>query len=143
MFGLAIVWANPHQAHLSSLDEAVRKLALLIDIGDNWGYTLVQLNEGTLHIPLSNEGHISAMIDEVPSRNACRHLHQLRVYMLPQCRGHVVCPKSLNSGLEPVLLLVPQQPVWDMNTLSGPAHESLLLQVDLPRQCWVTRCPSS
>ena len=30
-FGLAVVWAHPHQAWLSSLDGAVKKLTLLID----------------------------------------------------------------------------------------------------------------
>ena len=56
VFGLAVVWAHPHQACLSSLDEVPRKLTLLIDIGDNWAYTFMQLNEGALHAPLSNEG---------------------------------------------------------------------------------------
>ena len=52
-FRLATVWAHPHQADLSFLDEAVRKLTLPIDIGDNWAYAFVQLNEGALHVPLS------------------------------------------------------------------------------------------
>ena len=52
-FGLVMVWMHPHQACLSSLDEAVRKLTLLIDLGDNWAYTFVQLNKNTQYIPLS------------------------------------------------------------------------------------------
>ena len=55
VFGLAVVWAHPHQAWLSSLDEAAKKLALLIDLGDNWAYAFVQLNEDAQHVPLSNE----------------------------------------------------------------------------------------
>ena len=88
-FGLAMMWAHPHQAHLPSLDEVVRKLTLLIDIGDNWVYTFVQLNEGTLHVPLSSKGHISAMIDGVPSRGTCGHLHKLQVWKLLQCGSHM------------------------------------------------------
>ena len=34
-FGLAMVWAHPYQAHLSSLDEVAKNLTLLISLGDN------------------------------------------------------------------------------------------------------------
>ena len=142
-FGLAMVWAHPAQAHLFSLDEATWKLTLLIDIGNNWAYTFVQLNEGTLCVPLSNEGHISTMIDGVPSWSACGHLHQLEVHKLLQCKDQVVCPKGLNGGLEPVLISLPELPVWDMNTLSEPVHETSLLQVDLFHAMLGDKCPSS
>ena len=100
-FRLAMVWAHPYQACLSSLDEVARKLALLIDIGDNWVYTFVQLNEGTIHVPLSIEGHITTMIDGVPSRSTCGCLCQLEVCKLLQLGYQVVCPEGLNGGLEP------------------------------------------
>ena len=90
------------------------------------------LNKGALHVCLSNKGHVSTMMDGALSRNACGCLCQLQVHKLLQCGGHVVCPKGLNGGLEPVLLSVLQPPVWDMNTLSRPVCKSLLLQVDLP-----------
>ena len=67
-FGLATVWAHPHQVCLSSLDEAVRKLTILINIGDNWAYAFLQLNEGALHLPLPNKGHIGTMINGSLSR---------------------------------------------------------------------------
>ena len=54
-FGLAMVWAHPYQACLSSLDEAAKKLALLINLGNNWAYTFVWLNEDAQHVPLSKE----------------------------------------------------------------------------------------
>ena len=41
VFGVAMVWTHPYQASLSSLDEVVKKLALLISLGDNWAYTFV------------------------------------------------------------------------------------------------------
>ena len=66
-FGLAIAWEHQHQTHLSSLDEAARKLTLLIDISNNWVYAFVWLNKGTLHVPLSSKGNISAMIDGAPA----------------------------------------------------------------------------
>ena len=83
-FGLAMVWAHPYQAGLSSLDEAVKKLALLINLGDNWAYTFVQLNRDAQHVPLSKEGDLSAMINGMPSRSMCGCLCQIKVCKLLQ-----------------------------------------------------------
>ena len=101
-FGLTMVWVHPHLACLSSLHEVARKLTLLINIGNNWVYAFMQLNEGTLHVPLSSKGHISAMTDGALSRSACGHLCQLQVQRLLQCESHVVCPEGFNGGLEPM-----------------------------------------
>ena len=101
-FGLATVWTHQHQSQLSSSAEAAKKLALLINLGDNWAYVFVQLNEDAQHIHLSNEGHLSAMVDGVPCQSTCRHLHQLEVHQLLQCGDQLVYPERLNGGLEPV-----------------------------------------
>ena len=53
-FRLAMVWAHPLQAQLSSLDEAVKKLTLLINLGDNLAHAFVRLNKDTQHVPLYN-----------------------------------------------------------------------------------------
>ena len=50
-FRLVAVWMHPCQAHLPSLDEVARKLALLINTGEDWTYVCMQLNEGSNHIP--------------------------------------------------------------------------------------------
>ena len=97
-FKLTMVWVHPHQTNLHSLDKAWMKLTLLINIGDNWAYTFMQLKKGTLHVPLSSEGHISTMIDGVLSRSAYRHPYQLQVQRLLQCGSHVLCPEGLNGG---------------------------------------------
>ena len=146
VFGLVAVWVHPHQAHHPSLDEAVQKLALLINTGTNWAHTFVWLNKGTLHIPLSDEGHISAMINGVPSRSACGHLSQLEVCKLLQCGDQVVYPKGLNGGLEPEGFSLPGPAVWDMDALGKPAHKSLLFKVDLSNiklERSDAHCPSS
>ena len=39
-FGLVAVWTHPCQACLFSLDEAARKLALLINTGEDWAMPL-------------------------------------------------------------------------------------------------------
>ena len=89
------------------------------------------LNKDTLHIPLSGEGHISAMIDGIPSRSTCGCLSQLQVCKLLQCGDQVVYPKGLNGGLEPEWFSLPEPPVLDMDTLGRPAHKPSSLKVDL------------
>ena len=84
-FSLTMVWAHPYQACLSSLDEVAKKITLFINTGDNWAYTFVQHNEDAQHVSLPKEGHLSTMINGVPSRNACRHLCQLEVHQPLQC----------------------------------------------------------
>ena len=84
-FGLATVQAHPQQAGVPSLDEAANKLTLLINLGDNWAYTFVQLNKDAQHVSLSYKGHISTMINGTPNRNTCRHLCQIEACKLLQC----------------------------------------------------------
>ena len=130
-FVLAVVWAHPYQECLSSLDEAVKKLTMLINSGDNWAYAFVWLNEDAQHVPLSKEGHLSTMIDGVPSRSMCGHLHQLDICQLLQCGDQVVYPERLNGGLDPVLTSLTGSLVQGVNMLGAPAHESSFLLVDL------------
>ena len=130
-FRLAMVWAHPYQAHLSSLDEAVKKLTLLISLGDNWAYTFVQLNRDTQHVPLSKKGHLSAMIDGMSSRSVCGHLCQLEVWKLSQYWDQVVYPEGLKGGLELVQTLLSGLLLWGWGVLGGSSHEPSFLLVDL------------
>ena len=154
-FGLVAVWAHPHQAWLSSLDEAVKKLTLLIDLGDDWAYVFVWLSEEAQHVPLSNEGHLSPMDDGAPCRSACKHLCQLEVCKLLQCGDQVVYPKGLNRGLELVQTSLSGSLIQGMDMLGKPAHEPSFLLMDLsqvtlgnhtpevPASCRTSTPPSS
>ena len=55
-----------------------------------------------LHMSLSDNGHISAMMDGICSINACGQLHQLQVWKLLQHSVSVVFPEGLNG--EPKVL---------------------------------------
>ena len=131
VFGLVALWTHLHQAHHHSLGEVAWKLALLINIGNDWAYAFAWLNEGTLHTPLSSEGHISVMIGRAPSMNACGHLSQLEISKFLQCGDQVVCPKGLNGELEPMQFTFSEPPVWNMDALGKPTCEPSLLQVYL------------
>ena len=130
-FRLAMVWACPHQAHLSSLDEVARKLTLIIDLTDNWAYTYVWLNGDTQHVPLSNKGYFSAMVDGVSCWTACGCLCQLEVCRLLQYRDQVVYPEGLNGGLGPVLTLLSGTLAQGMDTLGKSTREPSFLLVEL------------
>ena len=70
-FSLAGVWVHHNQTLLPSLEEAVKKLTLLISTKEDWYYTFVQVNEDMQHLPLSDVGHINILVDGAPSRSAC------------------------------------------------------------------------
>ena len=132
-FGLVAMWTHPCQGCLPWLDEAVRKLTLLINNGEDLAYALMQLNEDSQHIPLSTAGHINAMINGAPSRSACGHRSHLEVCKLLQCGVEVVYPEGLSGGLELLQVFLPKLPIWDWDSNVEFAQKPLLLQVNLPR----------
>ena len=76
---------------------------------------------------LPKEGHLSAMIEGMPSRSACGHLCQLEVHLLLQSGCQVVYPEGLNGGLELVVMSLTESLAHGMNILD----EFTFLLVDL------------
>ena len=131
IFGLAVVWANPHQGHLTTLVEAACKLALFMDDSPDWLYAFVCISSTTSHAPLLDAGHIGSMTDGTQSVNTCGHLHQLQTWKLLQHREHVVFPKGLNTELEAHCFSFPELPPWDTATTGGSAGELPPIEVTL------------
>ena len=76
VFSLAAVWVHPCYGHISTLKEAAQKLMLLADNGPDWPYAFVCMKDINMsHMPLSDKGHISAMMDGICSTNACGQFH--------------------------------------------------------------------
>ena len=123
-FWVVTVWTHPHQACLSSLEEVARKLTLLINLGNNWVHAFGWLNQNTQHTPLSHEGHLSAMIDGMPSRSMCRLLCQLEVNKLLQYGDQVVYPEGLNRGLGLVQILLSEPLLQGWDVLGDSTHKS-------------------
>ena len=57
-YGMAIVWISSLQARVSLMVEALEMLSSLTSKGSNWPYILIQLYEGTNHMPLPKDKHI-------------------------------------------------------------------------------------
>ena len=115
-FGLAGVWVHPNQTLLPSLEEAVKKLTLLISTEEDWYYAFVQVNEDTQHLPLSDARHINILVDGTPSRSACGQLSQLEVCQILYLGGVVIYPEGWNGGLEPVQVTLPKLPLWEVES---------------------------
>ena len=69
-FGLVALWVHPSQTLLPLLEEVARKLTLLISMKEDWPYAFTWVCEDLQHIPLSDAGHVSIMVDVAPSRSA-------------------------------------------------------------------------
>ena len=128
-FGLVAMWVHPCQTLLSLLEEAVKKLILLINTEDDWPYTFMQLCDDSQHVPLSHVWHISIMVESAPSRSTCRHLSCLEVHKLLQCGSEVVYPEGLNGGFKLIWVPLPKQLIWDMESTNEPT----MLKANLPR----------
>ena len=71
-----MMWVNPYQARVSTVEEAVKQLAPLIPTGPNWQYAPVQLNMDACHAPLVKEGHLSILMEGGTRSAACRWISQ-------------------------------------------------------------------
>ena len=89
------------------------------------------MNDAVAHALLSSEGHIGIMTGNLPSQNACGHLHQLCVWQLLQCRSWVVCPDGLNGGLKPLMFDFKELPFWNVASMGESSRDPSLMDVDL------------
>ena len=74
-YGLLTVWVNPCQARVPFMQEAVGKLTAWVSSGHNWPYTLMQLHEGTHHVPLPKEGHLGILPQRGAEATPCRQIN--------------------------------------------------------------------
>ena len=54
------------------MEEAVGKLTACASSGPDWPYTLVQLHEGTHHVPFPKEGHMGILPQPGAEVTPCR-----------------------------------------------------------------------
>ena len=95
-YGLSTIWVNPCQARILSMEEAVGKLTTWVSSGPNWPYALVWLHEGTYHVPLPKEGHLSILSQRGVEATPCGQISQLEVSKLLISGPQVAYPVGLN-----------------------------------------------
>ena len=69
-YGISIVWVNPNQVRVATMEEAVEKLTACTSSGTDWPYALVWLYEGPCHAPLPKDRHLGILprrgAEEIP-----------------------------------------------------------------------------
>ena len=91
VYGLSMIWVNPYQARVSTVEEAVKQLTALVSTGPDWPYALVQLNGDTCHAPLPRKGYL-CFLPEGGHQQCCLQKGQpTRGLPTPQLRfsGHL------------------------------------------------------
>ena len=127
-YGLSIIWANPSQVRVTSMEEVVGKLTACTSNGTNWPYALVQLHEGTCHIPLFKEGHLGVLPQRKQEAAPCGQISQLEVHQLLVTGPQVIYPIGLNGQDEPVITSLPEPLASCVSLTTG---ESIYLGIDI------------
>ena len=104
---------------------------LLVDSAPDWPYTFVHMSDTMSYVPLSNNGHISAMTDSIHSINACGQVDQLQVWKLLQHSDSVVFPEGINGESEALQFSFRELPLWNAASTDGPALNLSMLKVAL------------
>ena len=123
VYGLSMVWVNPYEARVSTMEEEVKQLAPLIPTGPDWPHTLVQLNTDTCHVSLPKERHLSILVEGGTSSAACGWISQLYVHQL-QSATKKQESKALSPGghsipiltTSPIRAPLPKAEGWDSMT---------------------------
>ena len=84
-YGMALVWISPHQAWASMMEEALEILSTCISCGPDWLYILIQLYEGTNHVPLSKDKHLG-ILPQGKAESPCGQISQLEDCQLLSAR---------------------------------------------------------
>ena len=130
MYGLSMVWVNPCQARVPTVEEAVKQLSALVSSVPVWPYTLVELNGYTCHEPLPREGHLCILPEGGTSSAACRRVSQLEVCQLLSSGLQVIYPVGLNRCEIPLITSLPKSLA---NGTNLPGGELVYLKVDIPQ----------
>ena len=129
VYGLLTIRVNPTQARVPSMEEVVGKLTTCTFSGPDWPYTLVQLHEGTHHVPLSKEGHVGILPHRGVEATPCRLIRQVEVCQLLVTGPQVVYPIGLNGHHEPIITSLPEPLASGISLITG---EPVYLEIDIP-----------
>ena len=127
-YGIALVWISPHQGWASMMEEALEILSTCISHGPNWPYVLTQLYEGTNHVPLPKDKHLS-VLPQGKAESPCGQISQLEVHQLLSARLQVVYPMGLNRGYQSVTIDLPG-PLHSGSSVTTDEHP--YMKIDIP-----------
>ena len=128
VYGHSMIWVNPYQAKVSTMEEAVKQLTALVSTRPDFPYTLVQLNGNAHHMPLPREGHLSILVEGGTSSANCRRVSQLEVCQLLSSDLQVIYQVGLKGCEVPVIASLPESLAKGANLFGG---KPIYLKVDI------------
>ena len=81
-YGMALVWISPHEAWVSTLEEALGTLSACISSGPDWPYVFAQLYKGSNHTPLPKDKHLGILPQGMVEESPNGQISQLKVCQL-------------------------------------------------------------
>ena len=130
-YGMALAWISPHQARVSTMEEALGTLSTCISSGLNWPYVLAQLYEGSNHTPLPKDKHLGILPQGKAEESSHGQISQLKVHQLLSSRPWVIYPVGLNGGDQLVTINLPE-PLHSGSSITTNEHSYLKIDIPLP-----------
>ena len=128
-YGISIVWVDPNQVRVASVEEVVKKLTTCTSSGTDWPYALAWLHEGTCHMPLPKDRHLGILPQRGVEEAPCGLISQLEVHQFLATGPQVIYPIGLNGQDEHVITSLPEPLA---SSVSLTTSESIYLGIDIP-----------
>ena len=107
-YGISLVWINPNQVQVSTMEEMVRTLSTYISSRPNWPYALAQLYGGSSHTPLLKDKHLGILPQGKVKESSYGWISQLKVCWVLSTGPQVVYPVGLKGNEKPVTTTLPE-----------------------------------
>ena len=128
---MALVWISPHQAQVSTMEEALGTLSACISSGPNWPYVFAQLYQGSNHTPLPKDKHLGILSQGKREKSPHGWISQLKVCQLLSARPRVIYSVGLNGCNQLVTINLPE-PLHSGSSITTDKHPHLQTDIPLP-----------
>ena len=130
-YGVSLVWINPNQVRVSTMEEVVRTLSAYISSRPDWLYALAQLYKGSSHTPLPKDKHLGVLPQGKAEESPYGWIGQLEICQLLSAGPWVVYPVGLNGDNEPVATTLPE-PLHSSASVTTNRHPYMRIDIPLP-----------
>ena len=130
-YGMALVWISPHQAWVSTMEEALGTLSACISSGPNWSYVLAQLYKGSNHTPLPKDKNLGILPQGKAEETPYGWISQLKVRQLLSTGPQVVYLVGLNRSNQPVIIDLLEL-LHSGSSVTTDEHPHLQINIPLP-----------
>ena len=130
-YGMTLVWTSPHQAWMSTMEEALGTLSACVSSAPNWRYIFAQSYQGSNHTPLPKDKHIGVLPQGKVEENPSGWISQLEIHQLLSAGPQVVYPVGLNGCNQLAIINLPE-PLHSGSSVTTDEHPHLQIDIPLP-----------